>query len=74
MTAPARWRITIFREPQPKPFDHKFQLVGDCGCCFVARSIDAACRLVDVLEFHAAHPELTAPAGYVDLHVRQMCS
>lgn len=67
----ARWKVSVIREPDPPPFDHGFQLsaVG-CECTpWVCRSIQAAVRLVDILEFHAAHPELPAPKGSVAIHV-----
>jgi hypothetical protein len=67
----APWSITIFREPQPKPFDHKFRLAAKgCDCAWVCRSLAAAMRLVDVSEFHITHPEFPVPDGALGIHIR----
>lgn len=55
---PKRWRITMFREPQPPPFDHPYEVAAPDGEKWVARSLAAALRLVDARLFLAAHPEL----------------
>lgn len=53
-----KWSITIFREPQSKPFDHQFQVTSPEGRQWVARTLKAAVRLVDAEMFLATHPEL----------------
>jgi hypothetical protein len=53
-----KWKIAMFREPQSKPFDHKFQVTAPNGEQWVARTLAAAIRLVDSETFKAAHPEL----------------
>lgn len=68
-----RWSITMFREPQEPPFDHKFRLTApQCGCGWVARTLDAALELVDIAEFLIAHPELPIPVGSVGKHVEHV--
>lgn len=54
----SKWRITMFREPQPKPFDHQFCVTAPEGEQWVSRSLSAALRLVDARCYLAAHPEL----------------
>lgn len=55
-----KWRITMFREPQPFPFDHPFEVTAPDGEKWIARSLSAALRLVDARCFAALHPELSA--------------
>lgn len=69
-----RWSITV-RSAQERvfPFDHQFTLnAPGCDCSWVARSIEAAMKLVDRAEFLIAHPELEPPKGDVGQHVRHV--
>jgi hypothetical protein len=69
-----RWSITLRSAKQRVfPFDHQFELhAPGCDCSWLARSIDAAIRLVDRAEFLIAHPELESPKGDVGQHVRHV--